>query len=172
MSSQGLFARPHQLASLACAALVYGAAVPALADDHKDGGKHLVQATESFIVTANPNPAAGCGPGQNQSCDLMVPAGTVVTDVELSMQFPARNMLLYVTDVPGNNVYVFQGFGSPGTSFAASDQGHGGIHLQSGIVAPAGGLRIGFYCAVGDQSTDPSVQDKCGGALMWSGYTQ
>jgi hypothetical protein len=102
-------------------------------------------------------------PNPNQAFELDVPAGVVLTDVVLSLNAPSLVTTVFVSDMANSKTYFYEAVGSGTTTFAANNNGHTALSLQSGLTSSVG-LRIGVTCNnVGGNS--------CSGALMWSGYT-
>ena len=114
----------------------------------------LVSDGQSFDLPPNPNIAF----------EMDLPTNVVLTDVELSLNEPALAATVFVADMANSKTYYFEAVGSPGSTWAGSTAGHGGIHLQSGLSSSIG-LRVGIYC-------NNIGGNHCAGALMWSGYQQ
>jgi hypothetical protein len=110
----------------------------------------LADAT-TFDLTMTGTPTGG--PAQPK---LMVPAGVVVTDVHASITSTTipDGAFLFIED--RNHTYVNQIVNH--TTFEA------GLNLESGIVSD-GSLNIDFVC-------QNSTNNRCVGALMWTGHMQ
>jgi len=144
------------LLGIVCAALVLSLirAMPARAEPSgtdRGATRNLIHAGQGFSLPPNPNAAF----------ELNVPANAVLTDVELTLAAPSLATTIYVIEMNNSQTYVNQLVATPGSTWG-SNEGHYGIHLQSGISSPIG-LRVGIYCNnIGGNG--------CYGALMWSGY--
>lgn len=124
---------------------------PLFGEDVNKTPAHLVSDGRSFSLPPDPNIAF----------EFDLPTNVVLTDVQLSLNAPSLAALVFVSDQT-DKTFIFQSVGTPGSTSAASADGHVGIHLQSGLSSSIG-LRVGLYC--------PNIGgNSCSGALMWSGY--
>lgn len=124
---------------------------PLYGEDVTKTPAHLVSDGRSFSLPPDPNIAF----------EFDLPTNVVLTDVNLSLNAPSLAATVFVSD-QSDKTFIFQSVGTPGSTSAASAEGHVSIHLQSGLSSSIG-LRVGLYC--------PNIGgNSCAGALMWSGY--